>query len=74
MNNIKKFRTASGLTQDQLAKACGFKNRSRINQYETGTRIPSIEDAHKVVQVLNDFGCGVDFAKVFPRRGVKVND
>lgn len=38
---IKRLREARGLTQEQLAEACGYSGQSRIANYESGTRVPS---------------------------------
>lgn len=50
---LKSVRRACGMTQEQLALACGFSGQSRIANYEaTGRREPSIEDLNLLARVL----------------------
>ena len=41
---LKRLRTVSGLSQAQLADACGWKSQSRVGNYEAGTREPTLAD------------------------------
>jgi phage repressor protein C with HTH and peptisase S24 domain len=50
--NLRKYRDAAELTQEQLALACGFSGQSRIANYEKGTRDPSFEDLEKLAAAL----------------------
>jgi len=50
-NNIKKARTAKGLTQDELAHKCSFY-RTYINLLETNKRIPSSYNLHRISKAL----------------------
>ncbi|OZN25278.1 DNA-binding protein [Actinobacillus seminis] len=59
---IKKFRMALGLNQKDFAEACGKLDtrekaskwgQSRIGNYETGTRMPDLEDIRIISSVLN---------------------
>lgn len=49
---LKEQREAAGLTQQQLADEA-IMSRSLIGHIETGRRIPSKEDAHRLDRVLN---------------------
>lgn len=51
---LRSVRRACGLTQEQLALACGFSGQSRIANYEaaTGGREPSIEDLNTLARAL----------------------
>lgn len=59
---IKKFRMTLGLNQKDFAEACGKLDtrekaskwgQSRIGNYETGTRMPDLEDIRIISSVLN---------------------
>ncbi|MEG9489352.1 XRE family transcriptional regulator [Mannheimia indoligenes] len=59
---IKKFRMALGLNQKDFAEACGKLDtrekaskwgQSRIGNYETGTRMPDLEDIRIISSALN---------------------
>lgn len=39
---LKRLREDRKMTQEQLADACGYKNQSRIGNYESGLRTPSV--------------------------------
>lgn len=49
---IKSARKARGLTQEQLAEACGWSGQSRIGNYETGKREPSAADMQLIAAAL----------------------
>jgi len=58
---LRQVRTKAGLSQTDMAKAVGVKNRSSIAGYETGEREPPLpvllryaQFAHVVVDVLID--------------------
>ena len=55
---IKETRTKRGLSQEELAKRTGFKDKSSISKIEKGTRRPQIEDLKKIAEVL---GVHVDY-------------
>lgn len=40
---LKRLREAQQMTQEQLAAACGYKQQSRIGNYESGLRTPSVK-------------------------------
>lgn len=50
--NLIMRRKKKKLTQEQMAKMVGIA-RSTYNSYELGTRIPSLENAIKIKQILN---------------------
>lgn len=50
--NIKKRRLELGLTQEQLAHACGWPGQSRVANYEKGLREPTINDIQTLAKVL----------------------
>jgi len=56
---IKRLRKASGLSQAQLAEACGWKSQSRVGNYEAGTREPTLADIAAMATAL-----GVDSAEL----------
>lgn len=47
---IKAARKAAGLTQAQLAAACGWDPPSRLANYEQGTREPSLADLQLIAR------------------------
>lgn len=49
---LKNIREAAGLSQEQLAKLCGWGSQSRIGNYELGKRKISAEDALVLAEVL----------------------
>jgi DNA-binding XRE family transcriptional regulator len=49
---LKKHREKNNMTQDELSKACGYASNP-VAQWESGARIPSIENAYKVAAVLD---------------------
>lgn len=51
--NLKRFRKAAGLTQEQLAHACGWSGQSRIANYEAGKREPTFDDANALAHALS---------------------
>jgi putative transcriptional regulator len=68
LNNLQKFRKEAGLTQDQFAALCKFKNgQARIANYESGLREPSLNDCRIIVGVLNSQGILCDLDQVFPQ-------
>lgn len=50
---IKSKRVELGLSQDELAKRCGYKSRSSINKIELSRDLP----LRKVVQMAKVLGC-----------------
>lgn len=52
MQNLKKYRKAKGLTQEELAVMVEI-TASSISQYETGKKTPSFENALKIAEALD---------------------
>lgn len=50
---IKRLRKATGMSQAQLADACGWKSQSRVGNYEAGTREPTLAD---IASIASDLG------------------
>lgn len=52
---LRAVRQAAGMTQEELALACGFNGQSRIANYESpsGGREPSIADINTICRVLS---------------------
>lgn len=55
--NLKRYRKAAKLTQEQLALACGWSGQSRISNYESGLREPTLIEVASLAEAL-----GVDAA------------
>lgn len=51
---VKLLRERLGLSQEQMAKAIGFKRGSTISNYENGFRKVEIETAYKMVLLANE--------------------
>lgn len=49
---IKRLRKAAGMSQAQLAEACGWKSQSRVGNYEAGTREPTLADIASIAAAL----------------------
>lgn len=56
-NNLKKLRTARGITQEELADIVG-KSQQAVNLWERGTNEPGIESLNKLA---DHFGVTVDY-------------
>ena len=50
--NLKRLRTEKGLSQEELAHALGFKNRSSINKIEIGRSNIPTDKIQKTAEVL----------------------
>lgn len=64
MNSIRHYRKKAGLTQGQLAAACGFGGQSTICNYENGLRSPGFEEARKICAALRRYGVRVSIDKL----------
>ena len=50
--NIKKFRTAKQMTQDELAQQLNV-TRQAVSNWENGKTQPDIETLHKIAEILD---------------------
>lgn len=51
-SRIAHYRKMKGISQDKLAKACGWGSQSRIGNYEKDTREPSLDDLELMAKAL----------------------
>lgn len=51
-SRIKKYRLALGMSQKALAMACGWGSQSRIGNYESDAREPSLDDVRTIAAAL----------------------
>ncbi|WP_065760250.1 helix-turn-helix domain-containing protein [Pseudomonas defluvii] len=65
MNRIRETREKAGIRQSALYRKLGW-GQSRIANYESGERTPSLSDARLIVAALNELGASCDLALVFP--------
>jgi putative transcriptional regulator len=65
MNRIAEIRERDQIKQGDLAKALGWQ-RSRLSNYETERRVPSLADSRSIVAALNQLGAGCNLDQVFP--------
>ena len=56
INHVKEHRARTGMTQEELAAACGVSRQS-INSIERGKYVPSLPLALRLAGV---FGCATD--------------
>lgn len=56
---IAYYRKAAGLSQAALASACGWKSQSRVGNYESDTREPTLADLEKIAVAV-----GVSVAQI----------
>lgn len=68
MNRIREMREAAGLRQSVLYRKLSW-GQSRIANYESGERTPSLSDARLIVAAMNELGIVCDLAQVFPEPG-----
>lgn len=70
MNHLKRLRIKAKLSQNKLAVLCGWikdgKTTSRIANYESGKRVPSLDDCREIVRALNSQGLCCSLDDVFP--------
>lgn len=62
---IRTLRQKAGMTQRELAEACGL-GQSAIGNYEAGFRKPSFGVVAKVVTVIRSRGVRVSIDDIFP--------
>lgn len=66
MNQIAEIRKSVGKSQTDLATAIGWKNTSRIGNYELGIRTPKLNECRAIVSGLNKLGANCTLDDVFP--------
>lgn len=52
-DRIKELRESKGMTQEELAIACGYKSRSTINKFEKGICETKLSTLKKIAKALN---------------------
>jgi transcriptional regulator with XRE-family HTH domain len=55
---LKEMREKRGLTQEELAKAIGLKDKRAVSAWETGKYLPSVNAVYRLSQL---FGVSVDY-------------
>lgn len=65
MNALKATRKKVGVTQTQLAERVGL-TQAAIGHYETGRRMPGLNECRRIVAALNELGAECNLAGVFP--------
>ncbi|MTC55261.1 MULTISPECIES: helix-turn-helix transcriptional regulator [Providencia] len=65
MNNIAEQRKKLGISQAVLASSIGW-GQSRIANYESNIRTPSLSDCRVIVEVLQKLGAKCSLDDVFP--------
>lgn len=73
MNKLKKYRDKAKISQYGLAVLCAWedgkaikKSNSRIANYESGYRVPSLDDSRIIVTALKKAGANCSLDDVFP--------
>lgn len=65
MNRIREIRERVGISQAALYKQLSWK-QSRLANYESGKRMPGLNECRRIVATLNELGAECDLADVFP--------
>lgn len=65
MNKIREIREKARITQADLRRRLEWL-QSRLANYESGARTPSLNDAREIVVALNDLGAICSLEDVFP--------
>lgn len=74
-SRLKKYRLKAGLTQAELADLANFPNgQRRVSYYESGDRVPVLDDCRLLVSVLNQAGVSCTLDDVFPPTPVTDNE
>lgn len=72
MNKIRDIRDKARITQAALRRKLGWL-QSRLANYESGARTPSLNDAREIVYALNDLGATCCLEEVFPAEQQSAN-
>lgn len=70
MNLIAEQRKKVSVSQAELAHKLGW-SQSRIANYETLNRTPSLSASRQIIAALNEMGCECSLDEVFPPVGSK---
>jgi putative transcriptional regulator len=54
LDNLKILRKKKGITQEEMAKRLGYKGKSGYCQLENGTVKMTLEQAHKIAEILGE--------------------
>lgn len=65
MNRITELRQKHKIKQIDLADTLGW-HQSRLSNYESGLRTPSLDVSRQIVKALRDFGVDCTLDDVFP--------
>lgn len=65
MNRIRETREGARISQATLHRRLGWK-QSRLANYESGARTPSLDDSRAIVAALNELGVSCSLGDVFP--------
>lgn len=65
MNRIRELREAAGISQAALYRELKWR-QSRLANYESGARTPSLKDAREIVKALNALGIACGLSDAFP--------
>lgn len=65
MNKIRELREAAGISQAELHRALNWR-QSRLANYESCARTPSLNDAREIVAALNSLGVSCELGDAFP--------
>lgn len=68
MNRIREIREDAEISQAALHRHLGWK-QSRLANYESGARTPSLDDSRAIVSALNELGAPCTLGDVFPEPG-----
>lgn len=70
MNLIAEQRNKISVSQAMLASKLGW-SQSRIANYETLKRTPSLTASREIISALNELGCDCSLDEVFPPSEIK---
>lgn len=65
MNRIAEVREQAKIRQRALIETLGW-TQARVSNYESGRRVPSLNDSRAIVRALNELGAQCTLDDVFP--------